>query len=259
MVSFDSSEKDQRGSVTKTMTKSTSDNEKGRRPLSIRQAPFATKFAVWLSGKNITPNQISVTSLLFAALAALCFLLWPVFLINKTTDSIQSSRNFMVIGLPLLSALFIQLRLLCNLFDGLVAVEGAKSTPSGELFNDIPDRISDPLILVCAGYSITAVEWGWQVGWLAGLLSVMTAYIRNLASSIGAPVDYRGPMAKQQRMALLTIASILSAFEMLIWQPGYTLLTTLTLIALGCIATCVRRSMSAYQYLENKGGRACLK
>ena len=51
------------------------------------------------------------------------------------------------------AAVLIQFRLLCNLFDGMVAVEGGLGTPSGILFNDFPDRIADPLILICAGYA----------------------------------------------------------------------------------------------------------
>jgi len=42
----------------------------------------------------------------------------------------------------------------CNLLDGMVAIEGGLKTPAGELFNDVPDRISDPLILVGAGYDL---------------------------------------------------------------------------------------------------------
>ena len=77
--------------------------------------------------------------------------------------------------LPVLAAVFIQCRLLCNLFDGMVAVEGGKGTPSGELFNDIPDRIADPLILIAAGYATTVVPWAAPLGWAAGLGAVFGA------------------------------------------------------------------------------------
>lgn len=35
-------------------------------------------------------------------------------------------------------------RLLCNLLDGMVAVEGGKRSKSGELYNDVPGLISPP-------------------------------------------------------------------------------------------------------------------
>ena len=134
---------------------------KERRPLKVRDARLAQKIAKWLSKKNITPNFISVTSVFFALLSAACFVLMPFY-------------NYL--WLPFLAALFIQLRLLCNLFDGMVAVEGGKSTRSGELFNDIPDRIADPLIIVAVGYSIPMFSWAESLGWFAGLLAVMTLF-----------------------------------------------------------------------------------
>lgn len=44
----------------------------------------------------------------------------------------------------------IQLRLLCNLFDGMVAIEGGKKSDVGSLYNEFPDRIADSLLIVAA-------------------------------------------------------------------------------------------------------------
>ncbi len=208
-----------------------------RRPLKVRSARFAKKTAYWLNKKNITPNQISITSVFFAVLAAVCLVSIPYI----------EEKWFLLI----LAALFIQCRLLCNLYDGMVAVEGGKSTPSGELFNDIPDRIADPLILIAAGYAITPVNWAETVGWSAGLFAIFTAYVRTLSASIGAPINFQGPMAKQHRMALMTVACILSVFEGFVWQQGYILLAALMMVVVGCVITICRRTISAYQYLEN--------
>ena len=43
-----------------------------------------------------------------------------------------------------------QYGLLANLLDGLVAVEGGRRSPTGELFNEVPDRVSDVLVLAGA-------------------------------------------------------------------------------------------------------------
>ncbi len=211
---------------------------KNRRPLKVRNAKFSKNFARWLSSKNITPNQISITSVFFALLAAGCLVSLPY---------VTSTWKWLP---PTLAALFIQCRLLCNLFDGMVAVEGGKSTASGELFNDIPDRIADPIILIAAGYSYTHVSWAEAVGWCAGLFAVLTAYVRILSASTGAPMSFQGPMAKQHRMALMTFACILTAFEGFVWQQGYILLAALMLIVFGCVITIWRRVNSTYQYLE---------
>jgi phosphatidylglycerophosphate synthase len=209
-----------------------------RRPLKVRDSGVAQGIAKWLSKKNITPNQISIISAVFALLTALCLFFLP------------ESSGYGQWLLPVLAAFFIQCRLLCNLFDGMVAVEGGKSTASGELFNDIPDRIADPLILVAAGYAITIFEWGEALGWLAGLLAVMTAYVRTLSVSIGAPADFRGPMAKQHRMALMTAACLFTALEPLLWSQGYVLFAALILVVAGCIITLALRARAAYVYLE---------
>ena len=206
-----------------------------RRPLKIRDVKIVNRFASFLSSKNITPNQISVLSVAFAALAAFSFLMYA-----------REQHWWLLI----LAGLSIQCRLLCNLFDGMVAVEGGKSTKSGEMFNDIPDRVADPLILVTAGYAIHVVGYGGELGWCAGLLAVMTAYIRSLNASIGTPVDFKGPMAKQHRMAVMTFACVFASGEIIFWKTDYTLLIALILICLGCVITCIRRTISAYRFLE---------
>jgi phosphatidylglycerophosphate synthase len=137
----------------------------------------------------------------------------------------------------------------------MVAVEGGKSPPSGELFNDIPDRIADPLILVSAGFATTVVPWVSSLGWAAGLGAVLTAYVRTLAAATGAPVDFRGPMAKQHRMAIMTLACLASSVEPLLWDPGWILLGALVAITGGCIVTVARRARAAYLSLET-GSRA---
>ena len=233
-------------------TNSESEQMKSRRPLRVRQATLSKAFAVWLSKKNITPNQISIASVGFAALAAWCLGSLPVYS-NVGDYGVPGYRPDTASWvLPLMAALFIQCRLLCNLFDGMVAVEGGKSTPAGELFNDIPDRIADPLILVAAGYAVTVVSWGAEAGWCAGLFAVMTAYVRTLGASIGAPVDFSGPMAKQHRMALITAACVVTSGETYLWPSGGALLLTLVVIVVGCIVTISRRSWRAYGFLESQ-------
>ena len=212
-----------------------------RRPLKVRGTRLPRRFAKWLSQKNVTPNQISIISVLFALLAAGCLLAMP------------RGDGALAWGLPVLAAVFIQCRLLCNLFDGMVAVEGGKSTASGELFNDIPDRIADPLILVAAGYATAVVPWAGALGWAAGLGAVLTAYVRTLGAAIGAPVDFRGPMAKQHRMAVMTLACLLTAVEPLVWERGWMLVGALAIIVPGCVVTAARRARGAYLALE--GGR----
>lgn len=209
-----------------------------RRPLKVRGAKLPRRFAKWLSEKSVTPNQISITSVFFASLAAGCLFAMPY------------TEGAWLWVLPILAAAFIQCRLLCNLFDGMVAVEGGMSTASGELFNDIPDRIADPLILVATGYATAVVPWVIPLGWAAGIGAVITAYVRTLAAAIGAPVDFCGPMAKQHRMAIITLACLLTAVEPLWGSRGWVFTWALGIVVAGCIVTAARRARRAYLALE---------
>ena len=211
-------------------------SDKARRPLKVREVNIAQKIAAWLSAKNIHPNQISLASIFFGFIAFLCFYLFR-----------QDNASIIFI---IAAAVAIQGRLLCNLFDGMVAVEGGKSTPSGELFNDIPDRIVDPLILVGLGYAATQFPINETLGWLAAILAIFTAYIRTLAASIGAPIDFSGPMAKQHRMAISTIACIVVAIEVVTLGSRWSLSIALWLIIAGSVLTAARRTLNAYQHLE---------
>lgn len=209
-----------------------------RRPLAVRETSFAIGTARWLAKQRVTPNQISVLSVVFAALACIAFF---------ACAAVEGNTGLWFL---VLAALFIQARLLCNLFDGMVAMEGGKKTASGELFNDIPDRIADPLILIGAGYSVAVIPYAEVLGWAAAVLAVITAYIRVLGVSLGAPADFRGPMAKQHRMAALTIACILSLVEPLFALQGQVMLVCLAVIVVGCVITVYRRTQGIYRFLE---------
>jgi phosphatidylglycerophosphate synthase len=173
--------------------------EHSRRPLAVRSAGWVKKIASILTRSGISPNTISLMSMLFAALGAV--LLW------LSAELTGAGRVVAYIC----AAVLIQLRLLCNLFDGMVAVEGQRFTKSGELFNEVPDRVSDTLLIVALGYALPSLDWAVELSWLTALLAMMTAYIRLLGSSCGLKAEFLGPMAKQQRMALMTGALLLAA------------------------------------------------
>lgn len=148
-----------------------------RRPLNSRDTGWARRTARWLSRTSLTPNRISQGSILFAALACLAF--WASAHTGTTA----------AIVLLLLAALGCQLRLLCNLFDGMVAVEGGKSEPDGPFWNEAPDRADDLLILTGAGLATGQLA----LGLLGGALAIATAYIRELGRAEGWARISRAP------------------------------------------------------------------
>ncbi|HSB68427.1 MAG TPA: CDP-alcohol phosphatidyltransferase family protein [Candidatus Methylomirabilis sp.] len=216
------------------------DAVKDRRPIRARENPWVRAAAAWLARQGLRPNQISVLSILFSALSAGCLLL------------VGGLPRTWAIAAYMASAAFIPLRGLCNLCDGLMAVEGGLKTRAGAIFNDLPDRISDPLLLVAAGYSIGGVGWGRDLGWAAGLLAVLTAYVRVLGGSAGAAQQFCGPMDKSLRMAVIMAACLMAAVELgMGWTPR-AMVVGLCVVIAGCVITVIRRTRRILKELESR-------
>jgi phosphatidylglycerophosphate synthase len=208
-----------------------------RRPLASRNTAWAGALMRFLAGTSVTPNQISAASIVMAALSGAAF--W---LAGGAEGGARA-------GLLVAGALFCQLRLLCNLLDGMVAVEAGKKAPDGAFWNEFPDRIADILILVGIGYGV-----GMPVlGWAAASFAVLTAYVRELGHASGAAPDFSGPMAKPHRMAAVTAAALLSLFEPL-WDGRNQVLTAaLWMVAIGAAFTVLRRSSRLLAHLRQAG------
>jgi phosphatidylglycerophosphate synthase len=177
----------------------------------------------------------------FAAAAGICF--W------FAGETIQDWHWSILLILTICG---MQFRLLCNLFDGMVAIEGGFKTKAGEIFNELPDRFSDAFIFIGAAYSVPDFVWTHELGWAAAVLAMITAYVRALGASMGAGQQFIGPMAKQQRMAVMTAACVIGAFA-----PIWPLLTriiplALSLVVIGCIVTIFRRCHRIAREMESK-------
>jgi phosphatidylglycerophosphate synthase len=199
-----------------------------RRPLKSRSTQWATAIAGIAVRSGISADAISVISIVFAMAGAAALLWYPP-----------------PWGL-LLCAIGIQLRLLCNLLDGMVAVEGGRKSKVGALYNEIPDRLADSLFLVALGY---AAGEAW-LGWFAALAAAVTAYIRVLGGTLGLAQDFRGPQAKPHRMAVMTIACLLGIAEWFWRAQTQVLLIAAIVIAAGAVLTCVLRTLAIARQLR---------
>jgi phosphatidylglycerophosphate synthase len=208
----------------------------GRREVAARQTAWAMSLARGLAHTGATPNAISVASVFFAALAGGCLALS------------SSAGGWRVSALFAAAAVLIQLRLLCNLFDGMVAIEFGRQTRTGSLFNDLPDRFADAAIFVGCGYAACGVPYAVALGWAAALLALLTAYVRVLGAASGAKPCFLGPMAKQHRMAVVTAAVVTAAA----WRgpARWILAVALALIVVGCVVTVARRLRVVMRELE---------
>ena len=203
-----------------------------RRPLKTRGASWAQGLASALARAGLSPDAISAGSVLFAVLGCAMFIM--------AGSAADLTRGALLIA----AGVCIQLRLVCNLLDGMVAVEHGKGGPAGPIWNELPDRIADALFLVGAGYcaSASGLALGVPLGWAAAVLAVMTAYVRELGRGLGFPADFSGPMAKPHRMAALTATCAVAAFEPLWGWQGQAIAIGLAIIVLGTIWTAARRT-----------------
>jgi phosphatidylglycerophosphate synthase len=199
-----------------------------RRPIKTRSAGWAKRITDRLVKRDISPNQISVASIAFALAGAAA--------LNIDNGLVGS----------ILCAIGIQLRLLCNLFDGMVAIEGGKKSDIGSLYNEFPDRIADSLLIIGLGYAIGHID----LGWFAALAAALTAYVRVFGGSLGLKQTFIGPMAKQHRMAVMTAGLLLNAFEATMYGTHYALLIALVIIAAGAAATCFTRTLAISRQLK---------
>lgn len=195
-----------------------------RRPLKSRQSAVAQTLARRLAALGVSPNLISLMSVAFAGMGA-GLIVW--------------GGTFGLIA----GAVCCQLRLMCNLLDGLVAVEGRRGQPDGAFWNEVPDRVSDILLLCAAGVAAGQP----LLGVSAAVGAVLTAYLREFGRGEGLAPDYRGPMAKPQRMAALTLALVLAVFEPRALDLG------LWVILIGTVVTSLRRSAGIVAGLRARG------
>ncbi|MBV8425318.1 MAG: CDP-alcohol phosphatidyltransferase family protein [Candidatus Eremiobacteraeota bacterium] len=208
-----------------------------RRPLATRNKPWAKALAARLAAMGVSPNAVSLASVAFAAVAGVA--------LGASSVATGVAR----VALLLAGAACVQLRLLCNMIDGMIAVEGGKRSIYGDLYNDAPDRFADVAILVGAGYG-TGTQWGLELGWAAAVMAVMTAYVRVLGGALGVTQHFCGPMAKPHRMATVTVAAILATGEPLWHRQGLVFAVALGAIAIGAVFGFARRLQLISQELR---------
>ncbi len=169
-----------------------------RRPLKSRASAWAGGLSRALVRSGVSANMISVFSVVFSMAAAVVLIM---------VGTVQANSLWL-----LAAAGFIQARLICNLMDGMVAIEGGMKSATGDLYNEVPDRIADVMILAALGLCALKQPSGIHLGWLAASLAVMTAYVRMQGATLTGKHDFRGPMAKPHRMALVTGICVFGAF-----------------------------------------------
>lgn len=201
-----------------------------RRPIATRNRKWAQAATVWLASRNVSPNTISIAGMCACMVAGVAL----------AATSICDYRI-----LWLVAAVGAQLRLTANMLDGMVALASGRASKTGELYNEVPDRVSDAAVFIGAGFA-----WGGNIalGYIATILSIFTAYVRAVGKIAGAPNEFCGPMAKQHRMLVITLICLCSTITPRSWQlitpdgSQFGLMTLgLAVIVVGCVITVIRR------------------
>lgn len=221
-----------------------------RRPLQTRSRRWAQALAAGMARAGFSPNGVSMMGLGFAVIAAV----------------------MMLAGWWWAAAVGVQLRLLCNMMDGLIAVEHGKGDKLGGFFNEVPDRVEDVVLLVAAGYAAGGARIigddegaplvaGVTLGWAAAVLAVGTAYLRQAGGAMGLAQDFCGPMAKQHRMFVLTVTLLgagvaagvnRAACEGPLYFSQEVLRAGLWVIVVGTAVTLARRTVRLTGALKNR-------
>jgi phosphatidylglycerophosphate synthase len=201
-----------------------------RRPIATRNRKWAQASTAWLASRNVSPNAISVAGMCACVVAGIAL-------------GVTSIADYRILWL--IAALGAQLRLTANMLDGMVAIASSRASKTGELYNEVPDRISDAAVFIGAGFA-----WGGNgtLGYIASILAIFTAYVRAAGKIAGAPNEFCGPMAKQHRMLVITLICVYAATTPRSWQIitlNNSQIGVMTLglivIVLGCVITVVRR------------------
>jgi phosphatidylglycerophosphate synthase len=203
-----------------------------RRPIASRKWKISQRLADYLARKGLSPNAISIAGMLSCMAAGLSL---------AATSYLPSLERVCWLS----AAVLVQLRLTANMLDGMVAIASKRASRLGELYNEVPDRISDMATFIGAGY---AVGGNPALGFLAACVALMTAYVRAMGKVAGARQEFCGPMAKQHRMFVITLTAVYCGLTPRDWQPlwgsppSFGLLSAaLAVIVVGGAVTVVRR------------------
>lgn len=205
-----------------------------RRPIKTRSAGWARALAHALATRKISANFVSGVGMLFGIAAGVLLL---------ATGEVSNPVALRLAAFA--AAACIQLRLMCNMLDGMVAVETQTTSPVGALYNEIPDRISDACTLIGAGYALGGCA---AMGYAAAVLAIFVAYVRAMGTTLGQPNDFCGPMAKPHRMFTITLFALYLALAPASWRVSWgpsgawgMMAIGLLIVAAGSAWTALRR------------------
>lgn len=157
---------------------------------------------------GLTPNAVSVISLVIAGAAGVFFAAGP-----EAT------------GAYIAGAILVALNGWGDLLDGALARRQGVSSRAGDFLDHVVDRYAD--IVIISGLAVGAGSFGLGFAAVTGVL--MTSYLGTQTEAIGLDRTYGGLVGRADRLALIGIAAVLGAVYP---APlfGYTLIDWLLIV-----------------------------
>ncbi|MCL7411479.1 MAG: archaetidylinositol phosphate synthase [Methanosarcinaceae archaeon] len=195
--------------------------------------PFASKFiepvAKAFTKAGISPNTVSIISLLFAAMAGVYFY--------------YADGNPKIV---LIAGLFVFFNSFLDAMDGLMArhlkIAGAK----GDFLDHVIDRYSD-VFIICGIFLGGHIDW--RIGVVAIVGVLLTSYLGTQAQALNIGRYYGGVMGRADRLILIILASIIY-FVYPICVSGFSALGWVMIaIAVGSHITALQRIIHIWKSL----------
>ncbi len=155
------------------------------------------KIAKFLAAVGISPNLLSVTSLVFAVLAGLFFFF------------AGNAPHLPFNPILLLAGVFVCLNAFLDGMDGVLAREIGNANKKGDFLDHVLDRYSDVFIIVgiiLGGY----VHPRWEIGVIAIIGVLLSSYMGTQAQAVGLSRVYGGLIGRADRLLIIIVATLLN-------------------------------------------------
>ncbi|MDK2825794.1 CDP-diacylglycerol--glycerol-3-phosphate 3-phosphatidyltransferase [Methanolobus vulcani] len=196
--------------------------------------PVASKIlepmAVAIAKMGISPNTISMISLLFAALAGILYY-------RSAFDPL----------LVLVAGLLVALNSFLDAMDGLVARYMNASSARGDFLDHVIDRYSD-VFIICGIFFGGYVEW--QIGVITIVGVLLTSYLGTQAQALNLGRYYGGIIGRADRLVLIMLSSVIYYFYQAEVFGFSSLGWMILIIGVGSHITAFQRIAHVWKQLE---------
>ena len=196
------------------------------RPITANHVESIAKIAL---SAGLTPNYVSLISLIFSVLAGIAF----YYSLNLTFYA-------------LVGVLFVALNSFFDALDGSMARYLGNASKKGDFLDHVIDRYADMFII---GGIFFGGHVDWQIGVIALVGVLLTSYLGTQAQALGIGRFYGGLMGRADRLVLIMLAAIAYVIYA---QPlaGYTILGwCVVILALASHITAFQRIYSVWNKL----------